>query len=189
MNRFQTALLKHDFMIQYKKGSDMPADYLSRLPATNDDPIVAAFDPFQPRLDALQWDAKYAQNILTYRWEKKGKSFVFKEYQLATQIDQEDVSWQGGHSLGLTHWLQLSPDSTSIANKIWKRSSLRSPQPYFWRPRCHPQNLHQNQVFLLLAQNFPRCEEAYTKLSDVPTKKMDSSQAYAFFSAANSWTN
>ncbi len=33
MNRFQTALLEHDFIIQYKKGSDMPADYLSRLPA------------------------------------------------------------------------------------------------------------------------------------------------------------
>jgi len=27
MNRFQTALLEHDFVIQYKKGSDMPADY------------------------------------------------------------------------------------------------------------------------------------------------------------------
>jgi hypothetical protein len=30
MNRFQTALQEHDFIIQYKKGSDMPADYLSR---------------------------------------------------------------------------------------------------------------------------------------------------------------
>jgi len=29
MNHFQTALLVHDFVIQYKKGSDMPADYLS----------------------------------------------------------------------------------------------------------------------------------------------------------------
>ena len=30
MNRLQTALLEHDFVIQYKKGSNMPADYLSR---------------------------------------------------------------------------------------------------------------------------------------------------------------
>ncbi len=37
MNRFQTALLEHDFIIQYKKGSDMPADYLSRLPANETD--------------------------------------------------------------------------------------------------------------------------------------------------------
>jgi len=27
--RFQTALLEHDFVIQYKRGSEMPADYLS----------------------------------------------------------------------------------------------------------------------------------------------------------------
>jgi hypothetical protein len=31
LNRLQTALLEHDFVIQYKKGSNMPADYLSRL--------------------------------------------------------------------------------------------------------------------------------------------------------------
>jgi len=54
MNQFQTALLEHDFVIQYKKGSDMPAYYLSRLPAATTDPIVAAFDPFQPGLDNLQ---------------------------------------------------------------------------------------------------------------------------------------
>ncbi len=46
MNRFQTALLEHDFIIQYKKGSDMPADYLSRLPATTSELIIAAFDRF-----------------------------------------------------------------------------------------------------------------------------------------------
>jgi hypothetical protein len=31
MNRLQAALLEHDFVIQYKKGKIMPADYLSRL--------------------------------------------------------------------------------------------------------------------------------------------------------------
>ena len=51
MNRFQSALLEHDFIIQYKKESDMPADYLSRRPASTqesaNDPVIAAFDPFQ----------------------------------------------------------------------------------------------------------------------------------------------
>jgi len=32
LNRLQLALLGHDFVIQYKKGSNMPADYLFRLP-------------------------------------------------------------------------------------------------------------------------------------------------------------
>jgi hypothetical protein len=54
MNQFQTALLEHDFMIQYKKGSTMPADYLAQLPATTNDFIVGAFNPFQPGLAELQ---------------------------------------------------------------------------------------------------------------------------------------
>jgi hypothetical protein len=32
LNRLQSALLEHDFVIQYKKGSNMPSDYLSQLP-------------------------------------------------------------------------------------------------------------------------------------------------------------
>ncbi len=34
MNRFQTSLIEHNFIIQYKKGLDMPADYLSQFLAT-----------------------------------------------------------------------------------------------------------------------------------------------------------
>jgi hypothetical protein len=76
MNRFQTALLEHDFIIQYKKGSDMPADYLSRLPAStldsNQDAIIAAFDTFQTNLPDLQKEEQYIQNMLYYskhhRW-------------------------------------------------------------------------------------------------------------------------
>jgi RNase H-like domain found in reverse transcriptase len=33
LNRLQTALLEHDFVVQYKKGTNMPANYLSRLPS------------------------------------------------------------------------------------------------------------------------------------------------------------
>ncbi len=66
MKRFQTALLEHDFIIQYKKGSDMQADYLSRLPATTSEPIIAAFDPFQTDLAELQRKEPFAQNILYF---------------------------------------------------------------------------------------------------------------------------
>jgi hypothetical protein len=57
MNRLQSALLEHDFVIQYKKGEVMPADYLSRLPSANPDTIAEVtqcFDPFQPDLIDLQ---------------------------------------------------------------------------------------------------------------------------------------
>jgi hypothetical protein len=63
MNRFQTVLLEHDFIIQYKKGSDMPADYLSRLLATINDLVIAAFDPFQAGLGDLQKEEEFAKNI------------------------------------------------------------------------------------------------------------------------------
>jgi hypothetical protein len=48
MNQLETALLEHDFLIQYKKGSTMPANYLSWLPGTKDSiTSILAFDPFQ----------------------------------------------------------------------------------------------------------------------------------------------
>jgi len=40
MNRPQSALLEHDFVIQYKKGTIITADYLSRLPSTNSDQLA-----------------------------------------------------------------------------------------------------------------------------------------------------
>jgi len=55
LNRLQTALLEHDFVIQYKKGSNMLADYLSRLPGTKDTiASISAFDPYQADLYDLQ---------------------------------------------------------------------------------------------------------------------------------------
>jgi len=36
MNRLQASLLEHNFVIQYKKGAIMPADYLSCLPSTDE---------------------------------------------------------------------------------------------------------------------------------------------------------
>jgi hypothetical protein len=47
MNQLQTALLEHDFVIQYKKGSNMLADYLSRLPGAKEAVAsILAFDAF-----------------------------------------------------------------------------------------------------------------------------------------------
>jgi RNase H-like domain found in reverse transcriptase len=58
MNRLQATLLEHDFVVQYKKGTTMPADYLSRLPSLLQEAqannIIAAFDPFQKNLPQLQ---------------------------------------------------------------------------------------------------------------------------------------
>jgi len=68
LNRLQAALLEHDFVVQYKRGTTMPADYLSRLPAFEVDKMdpVAAFDPFQPNLKELQLKDTDLQAIFLY---------------------------------------------------------------------------------------------------------------------------
>jgi hypothetical protein len=75
MNRFQTVLLKHDIIIQYKKRSDMPADFLSRLPASSEaskNDVIATFNPFQTDLLDLQQEEPILQKAFFYnkhcRW-------------------------------------------------------------------------------------------------------------------------
>ena len=46
LNRIQLAMLEYDFIIQYKKGINMPADFLSRSKIDE----IAAIDPFSPTL-------------------------------------------------------------------------------------------------------------------------------------------
>ncbi len=70
MNRLQAALLEHDFVIQYKKGEIMPADYLSRLPSSRNNEvseITEGFDPFQPDLHDLQKADEQLQNMNHFR--------------------------------------------------------------------------------------------------------------------------
>jgi len=43
--------VEYDFIVKYKKGTNMPADYLSRLPSPQVNAqadMVAALGPFQP---------------------------------------------------------------------------------------------------------------------------------------------
>jgi regulator of sirC expression with transglutaminase-like and TPR domain len=44
--QIQLAMLEYDFVIQYKKGINMPADFLSRSKIDE----IAAIDPFTPTL-------------------------------------------------------------------------------------------------------------------------------------------
>jgi len=50
LNRLQLAMLEYDFVIQYKKGVTMPADFLSRTRIEE----ICAIDPFGPDCERLQ---------------------------------------------------------------------------------------------------------------------------------------
>ena len=100
MNRFQTALLEHDFVIQYKKGSDMPADYLSRLPASSDQPVIAAFDPFQTNLPTLQREEDYFRKLKhfneTHQWPagvSRAEANSLTDLVKRTFHDKDNILW------------------------------------------------------------------------------------------------
>jgi hypothetical protein len=73
--------LEHDFVIQYKKGAIMPADYLSRLPSTKQDhlaEITTCFDPFQPELLDLQKNDPDLQKMNHFRLKGEWPAGVTK---------------------------------------------------------------------------------------------------------------
>jgi hypothetical protein len=82
LNRLQTALLEHDFVIQYKKGSNMPADYLSRLPGAQENiASISAFDPFQVDLYELQMQDEILHGIQTFRNTNQWPPTISKQDQ------------------------------------------------------------------------------------------------------------
>ena len=102
MNLLQAALLEHDFVVQYKKGTTMPADYLSRLPSFPQEQSneIAAFDPFQLDLPKLQNQDSDLQAI--FRFIKTGiwqphlsKSQIQSLATLAPKVffDKNKLAW------------------------------------------------------------------------------------------------
>jgi len=57
----------------------MPANYLSRLPATVNDPVIAAFDPFQTRLGNLPKEEDFAKNIRHFWQMKQWPAYLSKK--------------------------------------------------------------------------------------------------------------
>ena len=60
-------MLEYDFIIQYKKGEQMPADFFSRqFSTTAIAAVTEGFDPFQPDLLDLQQQDQDLQIISHY---------------------------------------------------------------------------------------------------------------------------
>jgi hypothetical protein len=83
LNRLQTALLEHEFVIHYKKGSNMLADYLTRLPGTKDTVAnISAFDPFQADLYDLQMQDNDLQMLQTFMTKNEWPPNLSKQDQI-----------------------------------------------------------------------------------------------------------
>jgi hypothetical protein len=104
LNRLQTALLEHNFVVQYKKGTNMPADYLSQLPSLPisaiETPTIAAFDLFTPELQQLQRQDQELQAIFQFIKNKEWPSSLSKQQirnleTLAPKVffDKNKLAW------------------------------------------------------------------------------------------------
>lgn len=77
-------MLEYDFIIQYKKGSNMPADFLSwqhHQKAEDICPVAKAFDPFQPDLKTLQQEDEDLQIVNQFLATGKWNMIIKKSRQ------------------------------------------------------------------------------------------------------------
>jgi len=59
LSRLEQKMTEYDFIIQYKKGSEMPADFLSRN-------VLAEIDVFTPDLPILQQRDEFAHSVIEF---------------------------------------------------------------------------------------------------------------------------
>jgi len=157
MNRLQSALLEHDFIIQYKKGTIMPADYLSRLPSTNKNQlaeVAQCFDPFQPELIDLQKADPDLQKM-NYFWMKG---------EWPPHVTKADGNYLQNLAVKLFQdankivWIQLDDykyprTALYLPEKFRKNGTMRGSQSPIWQSQCCPKNIHPPHFIILLAKN------------------------------------
>ncbi len=107
----------------------MPANYLSRLPATTSEPIIVAFDPFQTDLAELQREEPFAQNILYY-----GKHNQWPPHLSRTKANYHaDLLKKIFHDKEGILWVQLT-------DYKYPRTALLLPRKYQKEALCEAHN-------------------------------------------------
>jgi transposase InsO family protein len=186
MNRHQTALLEHDFVIQYKKGSNMPADYLSRLPGAKDSiASISAFGPFQTDFYDLQMQDDILQEIQTFWNTGKWPSTIPRQDQ-AYYTAMIDKLFQDKNKLV---WVRLSDfnyprtalylparyrkeamceahDSILRGHNAAHKTYLKISTSYFWKKMR--QDIERHQSFCLRCQQRKKSMNKKTPLAPLP---------------------
>ncbi len=123
MNRLQTALLEHNFVIQYNKGSNMPADYLSRLPGAKENiASISAFDPFQTDLYDLWMQDISARHVNIPEHQPMASNNPETGPSLLHSHDRETIPRQKQTRLSQVKRFQLPKDGTLPSHKVPERS-------------------------------------------------------------------
>jgi len=104
MNRLQAAMLEYEFVIQYKKGENMPADFFSRqFSNTSISSVTDAFDPFQPNLVELQKEDQDLQIIDHFLHTGKWNQNIAKQ-RLNTLVKVQNKVFQDKNKVV---WIKL----------------------------------------------------------------------------------
>jgi hypothetical protein len=184
--RLQTPLLEHEFVIQYKKGLNIPADYLSRLPGTKDAiASISAFDPFQAELYDLQIQDDNLQmlqmGMTKNEWppniSNQDKSYYETLAERAFQ-DKNKVVWV---RLNDFNYPQTALYLTSRYRKeaMWEahdgifrrhnavhKTYLKISTSYFW-PKMR-QDIERHQNYCLRCQQQKKSTNKWTPLAPLP---------------------
>ena len=130
LNRLQAAMLEYDFIIQYKKGEQMPADFFSRQFATTAIAAVTeGFDPFQPDLLDLQRQDQDLQIISHYLHTGKWNQNIPKQrLNMLTKVQHKIFQDKNKFA-----WVRLEDYN-------YPRVALWLPEKYRKRALCEAHN-------------------------------------------------
>jgi Integrase zinc binding domain len=180
------ALLEHDFVIQYKKGSNMPADYLSRLPGAKENiASISAFDPFQTDLYNLQMKDDILQGILTFWNIGKWPQTIPKPDQ-AYYAAMTDKLFQDKNKLVWVHLSDFNYPRTVLylpnryrkeamceahnsilgGHNATNKTYLKISTSYFW-PKMK-QDIERHQNICLRCQQRKKSTNKRTRLAPLP---------------------
>jgi Integrase zinc binding domain len=164
-------------VVQYKKGTNMPADYLSRLPSlpinSIEAPKIAAFDPLNPDLQLLQCQDQDLQAIFHFikngTWQdtlSKQKIRVLAALAPKVFFDKNKLAWirmDDHHCPRTALWLPEryrkealceTHDSIFAGHNAALKSYIKLTTSYFW-PNVYSHVLNHTQTCL-------RCQQRKT---------------------------
>jgi Integrase zinc binding domain/Integrase core domain len=173
-------------VIKYKKESNMPADYLSRLPGAKENiASISAFDPFQADLYELQMQDKILQDIHTF-WNTNQCPQMIPKQDQAYYAAMIDKLFQDKNKVV---WVQLN-DFTYLRTALYLPTSYRKEAmceahnsilgghnaahktyikistSYFW-PKMR-QDIEHHQNFCLRCQQRKKLTNKKTPLASLP---------------------
>jgi len=123
---FKQLYWSNDFIIHFKKGSNMPADYFSRLPGAKEAVAsIAAINPFQADLFHLHMQDEHIQMLQTYMTMNEWPTNLSRQDQTYFKnLAEKEKTRQEKGGLDQTHRFQLSPDCSVSSGMMQKRSHV-----------------------------------------------------------------